>query len=171
MRLVEAEQCKANATDLFAKWKPIIESSIPDSRVEHIGSTAIAGALTKGDVDLYVEVPASAHADAVAAIQAFGFSVKHDTHRDSELCMLEKPDQDGLALQVVARGSKYEFFLLFRDALNGDAELVQRYNQLKQDAIGSTPEHYRAQKTSFIESVLQGPSAHADKKSRANWRA
>lgn len=138
---------------MFAKWKPIIESSIPDSRVEHIGSTAITGALTKGDVDLYEEVPARAHADAVSAIQAFGFSVKQDTHRDSELCMLEKPDE-GFALQVVARGSKYEFFLLFRDALNGDAELVQRYNQMKKNAIGSTPEHYRAQKSLFIEAVL-----------------
>lgn len=67
----------------------LVEPKLPGSRVEHIGSTAIKGAITKGDVELYVEVPPEAHEDAVQAWEELGFRVKQHTYRDVELCMLE----------------------------------------------------------------------------------
>lgn len=154
MKLIKSGEHKNHTTLIFEKWKSAIEAEIFSSRVEHIGSTAIVGALTKGDIDLYVEVPADAHAEAISAIEALGFRIKNGTHRDTELCMLENPDIDNLALQVVARGSKYEFFLSFRDALNNSRYLVEQYNSLKLGCTGMTPEQYREYKSLFIQSVL-----------------
>src|SRR3954464_2583326 len=42
---------------------------VPSATVEHIGATSIPGALTKGDVDLLVRVPAEAF---LAAAEALG---------------------------------------------------------------------------------------------------
>lgn len=156
MKLVESKQCITRAKAIFEEWKTIIETEIPSSRVEHIGSTAIYGALTKGDIDLYVEVPEDIHAKAVSTIETMGFTIKRDTHRDPYLCMLKHQNIDDLAVQVVARGSKYTFFLDFRDALNCDQHLVEQYNALKSSCIDATPEQYRERKSQFIRGVLIG---------------
>lgn len=155
MEFFKPEQVGGSANLLYQKWKAIIESKLPSSRVEHIGSTAISGAITKGDVDLYVEVPLESHEDAVRALENLGFKVKQDTHRDAELCMLESTDSKGLALQVVARGSVYEFFVRFRDALNADEGLVERYNAVKESCTGCSMEEYRYKKAIFISDVLK----------------
>lgn len=162
MELFESEQCVSRAKATFEEWKTIIETEIPSSHVEHIGSTAICGALTKGDIDLYVEVPEDLHAKAVSTIETMGFTIKLDTHRDSHLCMLEHQSVEGLAVQVVARDSKYRFFLDFRDALNCDQHLVEQYNALKTSCIGSTPEQYREQKSQFIHRVLEDSDRVSD---------
>lgn len=49
----------------------MIESEPPFSNVEHIGSAAIHGALTKGDIDLYVEVPEDIHSKSVPSVVRF----------------------------------------------------------------------------------------------------
>ena len=41
---------------------------LPDAEVEHVGATAVPGALTKGDLDVLVRVPASRFAQSVAAL-------------------------------------------------------------------------------------------------------
>lgn len=87
-------------------------------------------------------------------IETMGFKVKRDSHRDSELCMLEHHDIEDLAVQVVARGSKYSFFLKFRDALNRNKHLVAQYNALKQSCVDVTQEQYRERKSQFIRGVL-----------------
>ncbi len=107
MEFFEPDKVKDGADLLYRKWKGLIESELPFSRIEHIGSTAINGALTKGDVDLYVEVALEEHEEAVKALEKLGFRVKQYTHRDSELCMLESIGIKNLAIQVVARGSVY----------------------------------------------------------------
>lgn len=154
MKLFESEQCIARAKAIFEEWKTIIETEIPSSHVEHIGSTAICGALTKGDIDLYVEVPKDIHAKAVSTIETMDFIIKRDTYRDAHLCMLEHQNIKSLAVQVVASGSKYRFFLDFRDALNCDQRLVEQYNALKASCKDATLEQYRERKSQFIGNVL-----------------
>ncbi|WP_347332919.1 GrpB family protein [Marinimicrobium locisalis] len=68
MKFFEPDKVKDDANLLYRKWKGRIESELPFSRVEHIDSTAINGALTKGDVDLYVEVALEEHEEAVKGL-------------------------------------------------------------------------------------------------------
>lgn len=59
-----------------------------------------------------------------------------------------------VALQVVAKGSEFEFFLHFRDALRADPDLVELYNRLKHQFAASGEVRYRAEKSHFITAVL-----------------
>lgn len=68
--------------------------------------------------------------------------------------MLENSSGEDVALQVVANGSEFDFFLRFRDKLRESPELVQQYNELKVSCSGCSHDEYRQKKSAFIESVL-----------------
>ena len=44
------------ANKLFNEQKKIILDLIPSAKIEHIGSTAIPGSITKGDLDINVRI-------------------------------------------------------------------------------------------------------------------
>ncbi|MEK8047883.1 GrpB family protein [Ideonella margarita] len=128
---------------------------LPGCRIEHVGSSAIPGVVSKGDIDVCVLVPAQQHQPTVAALERVGYVAKRDTLRTPELCMMLSPRGDvDLALQVVAEGSRFEFFMRFRDALRASPALVKAYNEVKQSAACLSAEEYRAAKSAFIASVL-----------------
>lgn len=144
-----------HANKTFYTWKNKIESLLPFAEVEHIGSTAIPGALTKGDIDLLIRVPKGTLEDVVKKlIAAFQWVEKAENHRDSELCMLTSQTDVDLAFQVIEKGSKYEFFLRFRDLMRRDGALLARYNQLKRDCADLSEDEYRCIKSQFIEMVI-----------------
>jgi RimJ/RimL family protein N-acetyltransferase len=66
-----------------------------------------------------------------------------------------------VGLQLVVTRSEFEFFLLFRDRMNADAELRSAYNELKQQASGLDEDGYRHAKSEFIESVLRTVNSRA----------
>ena len=137
-----------------------LSAALPLATVEHIGSSSIPQAISKGDIDVLVAVAQADFAQALAALVALGYEEKNDTLRTPQLCMLVSPRADiDLAIQLIERGSKFEFFLTFRDALRADPDLVAQYNQIKRCANNSAD--YRLAKSSFIDEVLR----------RANKRA
>ncbi len=93
--------------------------------------------------------------NALAAIEKMGFSIKQGTLRTEALCMLE--GLEGVAIQLIERGSEFEMFVRFRDLMNADPELVKQYNELKEDSIGISEDEYRARKSKFIQSVPGAP--------------
>lgn len=137
----------------FQTYKRRISLLLPDAVVEHVGSSAIPGAISKGDLDIYVGVEPPELEGAVQQLYKLEFSVKQNTLRTPELCMLESKTED-VAFQVVANGSQYECFLKFREQLRSSPDLVNRYNKLKQSCEGYSPEDYRRIKSEFIEQVL-----------------
>ena len=137
-----------------------LPAALPLATVEHIGASSIPQAISKGDIDVLVAVAQADFAQALAALVALGYEEKNDTLRTPQLCMLVSPRADiDLAIQLIERGSKFEFFLTFRDALRADPDLVAQYNQIKRCANNSAD--YRLAKSSFIDEVLR----------RANKRA
>ena len=116
---------------MYEKHKEAILANLPLAIVEHIGSSAVPFAISKGDLDIYVGVHPAELENAVALLAKVGYTPKSDTFRSEELCMLEHYTLD-TAIQVVAIGSKFEFFLAFRDKLRASARLLADYNELKQ---------------------------------------
>lgn len=158
-RLLEPSNYQAQAVSVFTTVATEVSRLLPDAQLEHIGASAIPGAVSKGDLDICVLVTPQAHAQAVQKLEAAGYAIKTDTMRTPALCMLLSPRTDmDVALQVVAKGSEFEFFLHFRDALRADPALVEQYNQLKTRFATSGEERYRAEKSRFITAVL---TAHA----------
>jgi len=86
-------------------------------------------------------------------LTSLGFKIKENTLKTPELCMLGREDQD-VALQVVVNGSRYEFFIEFRDKLIQSPELLKRYNELKKSCVSLGVDEYRERKSNFIEQIL-----------------
>lgn len=154
MRFFNPEEYQAFNEKLFLRYKSKIEEVLPDVRVEHIGASAIPTAISKGDLDIFVGVEAFELESVVQLLVTLGFQEKFDTLRTSELCMLESSSTEDVAIQVIANGSEFEYFLTFRDALCSNAMLVQQYNELKISCEGLSQDAYRLKKSAFIEQVL-----------------
>ena len=162
MKLLEPAQYQTNAAAVFADVAAQVAAILPLARIEHIGASSIAGAISKGDLDICVLVPLQDHARSVTTLEAAGYVVKTDTLRTPALCMLLAPSASmDVALQVVAVGSEFEFFLHFRDALRANPDLVAQYNQLKQRFATEGMDRYREEKSRFIAGVLQGAGTTA----------
>ncbi|ENW80929.1 hypothetical protein F909_02219 [Acinetobacter sp. ANC 3929] len=153
MQFFSALQYQPACKQLFEDYKNKILQLTPFAIVEHIGSSAIPNAISKGDLDIYVEVPAHHFLDTIEKLQQLNFKEKLDTLRTDQLCMLESQLHD-VALQIVVTGSEFCNFLIFRDRLRNAPSLTEQYNQLKQRCIGFSQEQYREIKTEFIQSIL-----------------
>jgi len=153
MQFYEASEYQPACSIKFQHYRNKILSLIPNAKVDHIGSSAISGAISKGDLDILVAVEKLKLEGAVIKLQSLGFRVKQDTLRTNELCMLESELED-VAFQVIALGSQFEMFLIFRNELLADNEKVKQYNELKRSCIGMSQDAYRAYKSKFIENVL-----------------
>ncbi|MBU2709652.1 GrpB family protein [Zooshikella harenae] len=154
MKFFYPEQYQTKCIQRFLHFREKILNLLPfSSRVEHIGASSIPGAISKGDLDIFVGVEPSVIENAIIMLQSLGFEEKLDTLRTSELCMLESPFEN-VAIQVVANGSKFEFFLTFRDLLSSSPQLVEEYNNLKMSCVGLTHSEYREKKSAFVERVL-----------------
>lgn len=71
--------------------------------------------------------------------------------------MLEVLQQDDVTIQLVVKNSQWQSFLIFRDRLLKNQNLVMAYNQLKQDSQYLTMDEYRFKKAKFIDSVFNQP--------------
>ncbi len=156
MKILQAVEYQPQAHAVFAEVAEQVRRLLPSARVEHIGASSIPGAASKGDLDVCVVVAPDDHASAVQTLLAAGYTAKTGTLRTEALCMLLAPRRDiDTALQLIAAGSRFEFFMQFRDALRADPSLVERYNRLKAEFAAEGEESYRAHKAGFIEAVLR----------------
>jgi len=60
---IEIQQC-------FIKAASLIRTKLPHAEIIHIGSTAVHGCLTKGDIDILVRVKPTDFPDALAELDA-----------------------------------------------------------------------------------------------------
>lgn len=154
MKFYKPNYYQPKCEQLFRKYRNGLQSLLPSAVIEHVGSSSIPMAISKGDLDIFVGVNYAELEDVVRVLCENGFSEKLNTMRTSELCMLESNAKDNVALQVVALGSKFEFFLTFRDRLRKSTVLVSQYNEIKKSCEGLSHQDYRVKKSKFIEQVL-----------------
>lgn len=162
MPLLTPSEYQAEIAARFEEVRAVISALVPEGRIEHVGSSAIPGAVSKGDLDICLIVPPSAHAGIVSRLIAHGYQEQQDTLRTPELCMLNSPASSAEhAIQIVASGSEFEDFIQFRDALLEDSALVEQYNEVKSQSWSLGNESYRAAKSAFIAAVLASRNSKA----------
>ena len=132
----------------------LLKTILPrEAEVWEVGSTAIAGAIGKQDVDLLVRVPRAAFAATRAALdQAFPKNpdqMSNDVYQG--YCV---PSALDIAIQCTEKDGPYDNFLDFLEALRRSPERVEAYNALKRAWDGRRMEEYRAAKALFIEETL-----------------
>lgn len=142
---------------------------LPDSEVEHIGATAVPGALTKGDVDLLVRVPPERFEGAVQVLRSYCAPHYPEDWTPTLASFKEQPEVElpvGIQL-VIADSADDRLFVRWRELLRKDPDLLARYNEFKSAHAGENYAEYTKAKGQFIEQVLgeAGPDVRLAKKS------
>ena len=109
MIFLEPEQYQKNCVQLFNSYQKDISTLLPYAKIEHIGSSAIPNAISKGDLDIYIEVMPEQFEFAIEQLKTLNFIEKQNTLRTDELCMLESLNNDDVAFQVVVTDSVFTF--------------------------------------------------------------
>jgi len=152
--LANTEEARRKAHRLFAKVKLCLEQAIPYGEIIHVGSTAVPGCLTKGDLDVVIRVPVAGFSEADLFLQTRYIRNKGSA-RTGAFSAFEDPSSiPHLGIQLVAVGGPFDFFHQFADALRSSPDLLNRYNELKRSFVGSEMQAYRAAKSNFIEQAL-----------------
>jgi len=156
MKFIEQSEYLPRIDAIFNELYESLLYISPNFRVEHIGSSSIQGAVSKGDLDIFIGVTQEEFNQTIQLLESIGFYEKTDTLRTESLrMMVTESYEEDVALQLVANGSEHESFLEFRDKLRSNPDLVSRYNQLKFDCKGLAHDNYREVKSAFIETVLK----------------
>lgn len=155
MRLLSPDQYQPQAAALYESVAARLRDILPKARIEHVGASSIPGAISKGDVDICAIVSSDTFESCLDKLLVLGYQIKTDTLRTHQLCMLVPTESaEEHAIQLVEAGSKFEFFVSFRDALRNAPDLVRRYNEVKQWAASFDADEYRKAKGAFITEVL-----------------
>jgi GrpB-like predicted nucleotidyltransferase (UPF0157 family)/quercetin dioxygenase-like cupin family protein len=150
------------AAGRVGRW---IESRLPDTAVEHIGSTAVPGCAGKGILDLMVLYTPGRLADVRAQLDRLGFQRQtgRDPFPEERPMRVGSIEFDGhryqLHAHVIAADSPEALELRsFRDRLQRDRALRDEYVALKRQLIGAGQTdslEYCLRKGDFIAAKLR----------------
>ncbi len=151
--LVHEKDIRIESQNVVRALTGEIASLIPMAIIEEIGSTAIPGSLTKGDIDLVVLVKKTEFSDAKRSLSA---AYEWNEMEDIEYFSSYKGVRSGIEFGIQLSTNELQSFrfIEFRDILNANPDLVAQYNAIKQEAAEFTMDEYRIVKNEFIESVL-----------------
>lgn len=164
VRIRRGEDVRDLAQAAFDEHRRAVLALLPRADVEHVGATAVPGALTKGDVDLVVRVNEPDFPTAVEILsRRYAIHQPHNWTPTLASFKASEAADLGVGIQLVVEGSAADgFFGPFRDALINSPALLAEYNQLKQRMDGLDYERYTERKGAFVERVLRDLNAPRD---------
>ncbi len=158
LRLASPASAAEAAERMFRSLRPRLAAVLPSEAViEHVGATAVSGCLTKGDLDISVQVGPQAFAAADLALSGLFERNAGSVRTDSFSAFKCDDVRPPVGIQLVVRGAPLDVFVRFRDCLRADPALIERYNALKRSHEGADMSAYRAAKAAFIAAVLGPP--------------
>jgi GrpB-like predicted nucleotidyltransferase (UPF0157 family) len=162
VRIKRADDIEAIARAAFERHRCEVVSLLPYAEVEHVGATAVPGALTKGDVDLLVRVSGQDFAEATGILRTrYIVHQPHNWTRTLASFKASDASEPEVGVQLVVAGSDADgFFAPFRDALINNPALLAEYNELKLHLDGLDYESYTERKGRFVENVLDQAKRH-----------
>ncbi len=146
---------------VFAEVVKAIETVLPSSHIEHVGSTSIPGLGGRNVLDIVVVAEPARHAEMESKLVRIGFVKSPFSHF---LPMLTKSirshDQDyPILLYLLPEEHEiYQGWIAFRKYMQQHLEEIQRYAEVKKRAIaeGKTdPASYQQAKTAYLESLVK----------------
>jgi GrpB-like predicted nucleotidyltransferase (UPF0157 family) len=120
--------CRDAVEGLFARVAARIGALLPNADIQHVGSTAIPGSLTKGDLDVQVRVVASDYAAAKAQLSAM-YAVNSGGFSSDDAISFEAHDTEpsvGVHLTIIGGAADIQW--RFRDLLIASPELRAKYD-------------------------------------------
>ena len=141
------------AANVFQEQRKRLLNQLPLAEVHHIGSTAIPGSITKGDLDVNVRVEEQEFAKAVELLKAM-YAINQPNNWTATFASF-KANRVGmdLGVQLTTMGSPEDTFLVHRDILLNRPELVEQLNILKMSYEGKSMHEYRKAKSDFFAKI------------------
>jgi GrpB-like predicted nucleotidyltransferase (UPF0157 family) len=158
----EIRICDYNASwvEKFERHAKVVGDALGDRaiRIEHVGSTAVAGLAAKPIVDILLVVENSGDESSyLPALEAAGYALRVREPNWHEHRMLRTPELD-VQIHVFSNGcSEIGRLLVFRDWLRKNADDRQLYEATKRRlAAQEWPDMnaYAAAKTEVVEKIL-----------------
>ena len=149
------ENFRADVERLFRQVEGLLRRLVPTADIQHVGSTAIPGSLTKGDLDVQVRVAAGDYPAARARL-AEVYAINEGGFASDDATSFEDYDgQPALGVHLTVIGSGADIQWQFRDLLRASSDLRSEYDRLKQRYHGGSMEEYRTAKAVFVTRVLR----------------
>lgn len=150
-KFVELVSIEEAIAELYTAESVELERLIPFADIQHIGSTAIRGSITKGDLDISVCVLRSEFPEASEKLDSYASRHADSLSTHEYQPYIKATETTDVGIQLFVSGSVFEQrFLVWRDMLRSDATLLAKYNSLKEHYEGSQMSAYREAKASFI---------------------
>lgn len=158
MAFVPEAEVREGVALLYSRVERQLNELLPDAEIQHVGSTAIPGCLTKGDLDVQVRVTSEAYVEArrkladIYAINAGGFIADDATSFEN----YDTFPPHGVHLTVIDGSGDIQW--RFRDALRASEDLREDYNDLKRSFEERSAQEYRNAKYHFVLRVRSADS-------------
>jgi GrpB-like predicted nucleotidyltransferase (UPF0157 family) len=146
--------------DVQRQWKKhrsLLRRLLPCAIIEHVGSTAVPGSLTKGDLDIQVRVPAERFSIAEALLARHYRRNARSTHSESFAAFEDFDGVIPLGVQLTAIDGEFDIFWKFREVLLIRPDLNDVYEILKLNHEGKEMSSYRDAKEGFFDMLRRTP--------------
>ncbi len=146
-----SEEILPIAEKLFLQQKELIQKLIPSASIEHVGSSAIRGALTIGDLDIQVRVTKDFLDQATEKLKSI-YETNHPELWTNEFALFKSKDVHELPMSIVVTviNSRFDEFYKIRDLFRSDSNLLEKYNSLKRSYEGKPLVEYKRAKNEFF---------------------
>ena len=125
---------------------------MPKADIQHIGSTAIPNAMTKGDLDLQARVEKDDFQEATAKLKKLYEINQPDNWTENYASF--KDDKRNMGVQLTVRGSDDDRqFQEQQKLLGSNPEVLERYNKIKLSFNGKDIKDYRIARAKFFEEL------------------
>lgn len=151
---VPESRVRAQVMQSFEKLRITLEPVVEGGEIHHVGSTAIPGSLTKGDLDVQIRVKKTQFETVSSRLRAI-YVVNEGGFTGTDAISFEHKDGDvsiGIHLTVIDGSCDLQH--RFRDRLLASIPLQKEYDQLKRRFDGRSMKAYRDAKEQFVLRVM-----------------
>ena len=147
---------KSIADKVFAEQKKRVLNVISQAEIHHIGSTAIPGSVTKGDLDVNIRVERKDLDYAIEQLKHL-YKISQPDNWTSDFASFK--DEESLEIdfgvQLTVKGSKVDDFVKLKDVLVSNPRLVKEYNKMKIKYEDKDMVEYRKEKANFFQRLRE----------------
>lgn len=163
-----ADVVPAKARQAFRAVAAVLSARLPYAEIVHVGSTAVPGCLTKGDLDVLVRVDCDDFGRASLTLDDLLPRSPRNERTDDYGEYDYSADGASAAVQLVVAGSILDDrFRRLKAILTSDPQALDRYNALKLRCAGGSMAAYRDAKHQLIEALLLADTAAGRDRGRA----
>lgn len=152
LRFRQARDLRAAVERAFRAERARIAAVLPEAEVRHTGGSSLPGALTLGDLDLHVRVPARRFERARERLSAAYTPYRPEMWADGFATFVVGGARPDTGIALTALGGEHDRrFVAAWERLAADPELLAEYNALKLRHEGSTDvARYLAEKSELF---------------------